>query len=606
MRRPRLVAALAVVLSLGVGTLAGAAPAAADGPASIALGCSVPLLGDYEVPIEASATDSVDPVEVGGTVVNTITIPIPDIGGELPVQLPIEEIRLITPIPAGVTVTGVTFTPSAFTPTWSVNGNNLVTTLTGTIAPGAGGTTIAPDVQIATVVAGPPRTISWTVPSSILVKVDTTALGLGLGVLTVTCTPTDLGQVVLTTTVRNGNQVPVAADQTVTTDRGTPTPVTLSAVDGDGDPLTYTVTSGPAHGTLSGTAPNMIYTPAAGYVGPDSFQFTASDGTASDTGTVSITVKAVAPGAPTGVAATAHAGAVALSWAPPASDGGSTITGYRITPVRNGTALAPVSVGAAASAVVDVPDGQPLTFRVAAVNGVGTGPDSVASAAVTPQPWLPFTSASTAVDRTYRWMLGRAPTANERSTWVGRIQTGTHQVADLIVFLRSDALSTGVIDPVTRLYQAYFLRVPDRDGITYWVSQRQNGWSLFRVSDYFARSAEFRTLYGNLSNQRFVEQVYRNILGRDGEPSGIAYWTAELNSGRRTRGSVMIGFSEAAEYRGRQSANVDAGVLVIYLEGRTPSSAERQALATLVSSRSLREAARAELRSPAVIARARA
>ena len=37
---------------------------------------------------------------------------------------------------------------------------------------------------------------------------------------------------------------------------------------------------GPSHGALTGTAPNLTYTPAAGYFGPDSFQFTVSNGTA--------------------------------------------------------------------------------------------------------------------------------------------------------------------------------------------------------------------------------------------------------------------------------------------------------------------------------------
>jgi hypothetical protein len=33
----------------------------------------------------------------------------------------------------------------------------------------------------------------------------------------------------------------------------------------------------PTHGTLSGTAPNLIYAPNAGYVGADSFTFKAND-----------------------------------------------------------------------------------------------------------------------------------------------------------------------------------------------------------------------------------------------------------------------------------------------------------------------------------------
>ncbi len=58
--------------------------------------------------------------------------------------------------------------------------------------------------------------------------------------------------------------------------------------------LTYTSSTQPAHGTLSGTAPNLTYTPAANYNGPDSFTFRANDGTVDcDAATVSITVNAV-------------------------------------------------------------------------------------------------------------------------------------------------------------------------------------------------------------------------------------------------------------------------------------------------------------------------
>ncbi len=47
----------------------------------------------------------------------------------------------------------------------------------------------------------------------------------------------------------------------------------------------------PTHGTLSGTAPNLTYTPAAGYVGADSFTFTDNNGSlTSSPATVSVTV----------------------------------------------------------------------------------------------------------------------------------------------------------------------------------------------------------------------------------------------------------------------------------------------------------------------------
>ena len=90
----------------------------------------------------------------------------------------------------------------------------------------------------------------------------------------------------------SSNSPPVANDQAVTTDKNTAKSITLTATDPNNDPLTYTVTQ-PSHGTISaGTGPSRTYTPATGYVGPDSFTFKANDGIAdSNTATVSITVQ---------------------------------------------------------------------------------------------------------------------------------------------------------------------------------------------------------------------------------------------------------------------------------------------------------------------------
>ncbi|PXA05145.1 hypothetical protein DDZ13_04070 [Coraliomargarita sinensis] len=91
-----------------------------------------------------------------------------------------------------------------------------------------------------------------------------------------------------------GNTVPMADDQSVTTDEGTTVAVTLTATDADSDPLTYSVVTAPTNGTLTGTAPDLTYTPDAGHNGSDSFTFKANDGTVdSNTATVSITVTAV-------------------------------------------------------------------------------------------------------------------------------------------------------------------------------------------------------------------------------------------------------------------------------------------------------------------------
>ena len=46
----------------------------------------------------------------------------------------------------------------------------------------------------------------------------------------------------------------------------------------------------------------------------------------------------------------------------------------------------------------------------------------------------------------------------------------------------------------------------------------------------------------------FVDLVYRNVLARPPDPAGRAHWAGGLDSGRLTRGGVMIGFSESAEF----------------------------------------------------------
>jgi hypothetical protein len=87
---------------------------------------------------------------------------------------------------------------------------------------------------------------------------------------------------------------PTAYSQTLTNLENTALPVTLSASDPQNDPLTYSILTQPSHGTLSGTAPNLVYQPATNYVGNDAFTFRANDGISnSATATISITIKAV-------------------------------------------------------------------------------------------------------------------------------------------------------------------------------------------------------------------------------------------------------------------------------------------------------------------------
>jgi endonuclease G len=80
-------------------------------------------------------------------------------------------------------------------------------------------------------------------------------------------------------TVNPVNDGPTADSQSVNTDANTALAITLTGSDLETatGSLTFTVTTGPSHGVLSGTGPNRTYTPAVNYSGPDSFTFTVTD-----------------------------------------------------------------------------------------------------------------------------------------------------------------------------------------------------------------------------------------------------------------------------------------------------------------------------------------
>jgi fibronectin type 3 domain-containing protein len=81
-----------------------------------------------------------------------------------------------------------------------------------------------------------------------------------------------------------------------------------------------------------------------------------------------------APGAPTGLAASAGNAQVTLSWKAPGSDGGAAITGYR---VYQGTGSKPVaSVTGTGTTVKGLTNGTTYSFKVTAVNQAGEGPAS--------------------------------------------------------------------------------------------------------------------------------------------------------------------------------------------------------------------------------------
>lgn len=99
-------------------------------------------------------------------------------------------------------------------------------------------------------------------------------------------------------TIFNVESAPVCQAATASTAYQTPVAITLSCTDADGDPVTPSIASDPAYGSVGPIADGGVtYTPVPGYSGPDSFTFDATDGT-NTSAPASVTIAVAAAPAP--------------------------------------------------------------------------------------------------------------------------------------------------------------------------------------------------------------------------------------------------------------------------------------------------------------------
>lgn len=182
------------------------------------------------------------------------------------------------------------------------------------------------------------------------------------------------------------------------------------------------------------------------------------------------------------------------------------------------------------------------------------------------------------VDTLYQNVLGRAPDAGGSAYWTGQLASGAQDRADVLVGFSESAenkartaavLEAGVWVPtpeagqVARVFYATLGRAPDAAGLDYWTGLLRDGAASLRDEALgFMASPEFTGRYGAVSDERFVDLLYQNVLGRPADAGGLDYWVPLLASRTLDRGAVVLGFSESAENKARLAPVIDQGVVV--------------------------------------------
>ena len=120
----------------------------------------------------------------------------------------------------------------------------------------------------------------------------------------------------------------------------------------------------------------------------------------------------------------------------------------------------------------------------------------------------------------------------------------------------------GRVGQAYRIYKAAFDRIPDTEGLGYWIAQMDKGMDVVEVAARFIDSPEFRSLYGtNPSNAEFLTTVYSNVLDRNPDDAGLAWWVNEMKTNpAKSWQKVLADFSESTENQANVASLIANGI----------------------------------------------
>ena len=209
---------------------------------------------------------------------------------------------------------------------------------------------------------------------------------------------------------------------------------------------------------------------------------------------------------------------------------------------------------------------------------------------------------ATYVSSLYSDVLVRQPDPAGFNNWVNLITSGRltrAQVAE--AFIRSEEAVIRSIY-IIKLYLGVLLRDPDYAGWRGWTSALLSSGSRSLIVAGFLQSPEFKARYGSLTDDAFVRQLYRNILGRDPDPAGLEGWKAVLARGV-SRNDVAVGFLDSIEFDLRTRARAETNLFYMSFLRRAGDPAGLDNWQNVLATHTLAEAVQGIINSPEYLGR---
>ncbi|HZX27134.1 MAG TPA: DUF4214 domain-containing protein, partial [Telluria sp.] len=141
---------------------------------------------------------------------------------------------------------------------------------------------------------------------------------------------------------------------------------------------------------------------------------------------------------------------------------------------------------------------------------------------------------------------------------------GTDHLSNIERVVFSDRATALDIDghagQVYRLYQV-FDRAPDLAGEGFWIAALDGGTALSEAAGYFVASPEYAHLFGTAPTAvELVAALYRNVLHREPEAAGLAFWNAAIGGHHASAADALLAFTESAEHKAQVLPEIAHGI----------------------------------------------